>query len=208
MTVIYIHGVKVRDAAHGVALGKPFARWLGPKLAVGGAAIDYVPVYWGDAAAHFRWDLESRPKTAILGMGGTDSAGRPFQGLGSLREAGARSPLDNAAAPPPMDTGPVLGRTSTAPGSAPPMLASVHRDKRPDFLADLYLALQAQRHTTMNVKHGADPIAYEARLAGLAAAAAVVAADWDGLSPLRRPRTPARRAWPERSIPASMTIRC
>ena len=182
MSIIYIHGVKVRDSAHGVALGKSFVRWLGPKLAVGSAAIDYAPVYWGDAAAHFRWKLQSRPKTAILGMGGTDSAGRAFQGLGSPREAGVRTPLDNAAAPHSADTGPVLGRVPTAPaGAPPPALVSVQRDKRPDFLADLYLALQAQRRAETDAKPAADPIADEARLAGLADAAAAVAANWDRL---------------------------
>jgi hypothetical protein len=62
MTIIYIHGVKVRSAEHGVELQKPFRRRLTNKLAVNGAAPGYEPVYWGDVAAKFRWNLESRPK--------------------------------------------------------------------------------------------------------------------------------------------------
>jgi hypothetical protein len=182
MTIIYIHGVKVRDKAHGIALGKPFLRWLGPKLAVGGGAVGYAPVYWGDAAADFRWRLESRPKTPLLGMGGADSTPRPFQGLGSLREAAARTPLDKTAAPASVDTGPVLGGSSAvaSPAAAPP-LASIARDKRPDFLADLYLAVRAQSRADSGAQPARDPIAEEGRLAGLAAAAATVAADWDRL---------------------------
>jgi hypothetical protein len=167
MTIIYIHGVKVRDRAHGIALGKPFARWLGPKLSVGGGAVDYAPVYWGDAAAHFRWQLQSRPKTALLGMGGADSTPRPFQGLGSLREAGTRTPLDNAASPDSVDTGPVLGRSSAvAIAAAAPPLSSVERGKRPDFLADLYLALRAQRRADA----GAQPPAIQSPRKGISLA--------------------------------------
>jgi hypothetical protein len=167
MSIIYIHGVKVRSPDHGVALGKPFARWLAPKLATSGASVDYLPVYWGDVAARFRWDLASRPKTAILRAGGADT----FAGLGSLREAGARTPLD---ASPPAPTGPVLGRP-VAPAAAAPPLASVPREQRADFVADLYLAVHPRR------KRAEDPIVEDAHVAPLADAAAEVAAQWDAI---------------------------
>jgi hypothetical protein len=70
MSIIYIHGVKVRSPDHGVALGKPFTRWLAPKLAIDATTVEYIPVYWGDVAARFRWCLTSRPKTPILRAGG------------------------------------------------------------------------------------------------------------------------------------------
>jgi hypothetical protein len=73
-------------------------------LSIKGAEPGYEPVYWGDCAARFRWDLASRPRTKLLGMGGDED----FAGLGSLREAGEHSPLDRPAAPAAMD-GPVLG---------------------------------------------------------------------------------------------------
>src|SRR4051794_5743067 len=37
MTIIYVHGVKVRSPNHGSELGKSFVRWLGPKLSVNNA---------------------------------------------------------------------------------------------------------------------------------------------------------------------------
>jgi len=170
MSIIYIHGVKVRSPDHGVALGKPFARWLAPKLAVGGTAVDYVPIYWGDVAARFRWDLASRPKTAILRAGGADA----FAGLGSLREAGARTPLDTAAPAAPA-AGPVLGRPVVPSTSAAAPLASVPRERRADFVADLYLAVHPRR------ERAEDPIAEDAHVAPLADAAAEVAAQWEGI---------------------------
>lgn len=183
MTVIYIHGVKVRDPAHGVALGESFSRWLGPKLNFGEAVLDYIPVYWGDVAAKFRWELASRPKTSILGMGGTGANVR-FAGLGSLREAAAITPLDSQAVIR-GSGGPVLGRPS--PVTVPPpesALSSVPRERRPDLLVDLYLALQTQRDQEKRRQQpGAatqvDPIADFPRLARLAPAAATVAGDWD-----------------------------
>ena len=76
----------------------------------------------------------------------------------------------------------MLGRSSAvAAAAAAPPLASVAPDKRPDFLADLYLALWAQRRADTGAPPGRDPIAEEGHLACLADAAAAVAADWDRL---------------------------
>jgi hypothetical protein len=169
LSIIYIHGVKVRSPDHGIGLAKPFGRWLGPKLAVNGEAVDYQPVYWGDAAGRFRWNLESRPKTALLRAGGAES----FAGLGSLREASVRTALDNAGQPSAAH-GPVLNRPAAAPPApAAPPLTSIPRDKRADFLADLYLVVHPRG------RQSEDPIAEDARLATLADAAAQVAASWD-----------------------------
>src|SRR5690242_8459718 len=92
MAILYIHGVTVRSPEHGKELGRSFNRWLGPRVGVNGAPCLYLPVFWGDIAAHFRWDLKSRPPTALLKAGGAEA----FAGLGSLRSAGADTPLDRA----------------------------------------------------------------------------------------------------------------
>jgi hypothetical protein len=92
MTIIYIHGAKVRDPAHGQGLERPFRRWVYPALKLRNQDPAYIPVFWGDVAARFRWKLESRPRTFLLQQGG--EAG--FAGLGSLREDGGQSPLDLA----------------------------------------------------------------------------------------------------------------
>jgi len=167
MTIIYIHGVKVRSPEHGLQLRKSFMRWLGPKLSVNGAEPGYEPVYWGDLATRFRWDLASRPKTALLGMGGEDD----FAGLGSLREAGDHSPLDRPAVPTVID-GPVLGAPVEPVHSSAPPLSSIPRERRADFLADLYLVCRPTRS-------GEDPVAEDPFVAGLAEAAAQVADQWD-----------------------------
>jgi hypothetical protein len=168
MSIIYIHGVKVRTPAHGVELGRPMLHWLGPKISVGGVLPDYQSVYWGDVAARFRWDLASRPKTAILRAG----AGDVFAGLGSLREAAASTPID-ASAPLTPAAGPVIGRPVTPAATPAPPLTTVPREKRGDFVADLYLAVHPRSH------RAEDPIAEDPRVAALAYAAAEVADRWD-----------------------------
>jgi hypothetical protein len=180
MTIIYIHGVKVRDPEHGVRLEKSFRRWLAPKLHIGGGATpEYYPVYWGDVAAKFRWNLDSRPKTALLRAGG--AAG--FPGLGSLREAGPSSALDQPAAV--AVSGPVIGRPVNAPAASAPPLSSVQPACRADFIADLYLASRPR-------KQGQDPIVDEPLLASLADAAASVAADWNAVMAI--PQADSERA--------------
>src|SRR5262245_26366275 len=135
MSIIYIHGVKVRDPQHGIEIGKSYRRWLAPKISVNGGDVQYLPVFWGDIAANFRWDLESRPKTTLLKQGGDDI----FEGLGSLREAGNNSPLDQTR-PSGTAEGPVLGQATAGSERPTPPLSSIPPKRRPDFLADLYLA--------------------------------------------------------------------
>lgn len=168
MTIIYVHGVKVRDPQHGIELGKSFLKWLTPKLSVAGAAPGYEPVYWGDLAATFHWNLASRPRTALLGQGGADD----FAGLGSLRGASNVTLFDHQAAAP-VAAGPVLGAPVPAAQRPMPPLAAIPPDKRADFLADLYLAC-------LPTKDG-DPIVDSPEVAGLAAAAQSVAERWDAI---------------------------
>lgn len=168
MTVVYIHGVKVRDERQGLELGKPFRRWLQPKLAVNGADIGYEPVFWGDKAAKFRWDLKSRPETALLGMG----ANAPYAGLGSLRSAGNSSPLDIKK--PEAQSGPVLGAAPSGSNESIPPLSSIPRNNRADFLADLFLVIYPK-------KSGSDLISDLPEFGSLADAAAAVADEWDAI---------------------------
>jgi hypothetical protein len=169
MSIIYIHGVKVRSPDHGIELEKPFTRWLAPKIAVNGGRVAYDPVYWGNIAADFRWNLGSRPKTALLGMGGAPD----FNGLRALREASSATVLDIVPAAPATPAGPVIGGPSVAPAPVVPPLSRIAPSDRPDFIADLYLALHP-RHNRAE-----DPLAEDPQVAAIADAAADVAARWD-----------------------------
>ncbi|WP_242187220.1 hypothetical protein [Sphingomonas sp. CARO-RG-8B-R24-01] len=172
MTIIYVHGVKVRSAESGKELGKSFQHWLAPKLSVNNALPGYEPVYWGDLAATFRWNLASRPPTPLLGMGGAEA----FAGLGSLRGAADATIFDQAP-PVQLEAGPVLGGPTIAVAQAVPSLETIPFAKRPDFLADLYLAcLPTGKKDEPN-----DPVIDQPRIAGLAAAAAAVAGHWDAI---------------------------
>jgi hypothetical protein len=172
VTLIYIHGVKVRSPEPGQALEKPFRRWVLPKIGQNAA---YVPVYWGDLAADFRWNLASRPSTKLLHAGADD-----FAGLGSLRSTGTSTMLEKfLAAPRAPVAGPVLGATPVAdPGSAPP-LSTMRAEQRADFLADLYLAA---RERDPKVKAGEDLLIAQPHLAALADAAAEAADAWNELA--------------------------
>ncbi|MBI1408097.1 MAG: hypothetical protein GC145_18445 [Caulobacter sp.] len=165
MSIIYVHGVKVRSAEHGLQLKKPFLRWLGPRIAVGAAPAEYIPVFWGDAAARFRWDLKSRPRTAILrgGVGG-------FPDVGELRSLN----LDALPEPVAAAGGPVLGAGPAAAPVAGPGLETLEVERRADFLADLYLAMAPR------AREG-DPLVDAPELAGIADAASAVAAEWDAI---------------------------
>jgi len=176
VSIIYIHGVKVRDPRHGAELERPFRRWLPPNLTVNGTAVEYLPVFWGDAAAKFRWGLASRPKTALLKQGGDGN----FAGLGSLREAGPNSPLDNPVTLV-VGSGPVIGRAGVASKTSTPPLSSVPPGQRADLLADLFLAVRPKGATRAS---GAtrDPLAEDPDIAAVADAAASVAENWDSLT--------------------------
>jgi hypothetical protein len=175
MTILYVHGVNVRSPQHGIELESSFLRWLGPKLATGSDPA-YEAVYWGDAASHFRWGLKSRPRTFLLGQGGTEG----FAGLGPLREASPDAPTPGTTIA--VDGGPVLGQSPTATTvSVAPPLSSVPTGRRPDFLADLYLVVRTQAARSQQPPGYNDPIAEEPKMSGLAAAAASVAARWDAL---------------------------
>ncbi|MBX3478836.1 MAG: hypothetical protein KF842_00400 [Caulobacter sp.] len=166
MSIIYVHGVKVRSPEHGLQLKKPFLRWLGPRIAVGAEAAEYIPVFWGDAAASFRWDLKSRPRTPFLrgGVGG-------FPNVGELRSLN----LDALPQPQPaVGNGPVLGAGPVAGPVAGPGLETLEPERRADFLADMYLAMAPRARE-------ADPLVDAPELAGIADAASAVAAEWDAI---------------------------
>jgi hypothetical protein len=138
-----------------------------------GAPVSYEPVYWGDIASDFRWNLQSRPRSFLLGQGGVGG----FAGLGPVREVAPDAPV---VGPAPADEGPVLGQpTAPVTVSAAPPLSSVPVAGRPDFLADLYLAVRTNARRSRQQDGYQDPVAEEPRTAGLAAAAASVAATWD-----------------------------
>lgn len=168
MTIIYVHGVKVRSEDHGIALRRPFERWLGPILSVGGAAPGYEPVYWGDLAANFSWNLASRPRTKLLGQGGADD----FAGLGSLRGVTDATPFD-LAQPAAEIGGPVIGGAAVAETAPMPPLSAIPIERRPDFLSDLYLACLPTK--------AEDPVIDVPGIAALADAAAQVAGQWDAV---------------------------
>lgn len=166
MSLIYVHGVKVRSREHGEQLERPFQRWIAPVIAGDGKATKYLPVFWGDLASKFRWDLDSRPRTRLLRGGG----GSAFDNLGVIRtdEGKVRPPSE-----PFSGGGPVLDRPrqrTEAETGAP--LSSIPAGHRADFLAQLYLAARP-------AGDGEDPLAETPLLGAIAAAADDVAGEWE-----------------------------
>jgi len=127
MTIIYLHGVKVRDPQHGITLGRPFMRWLGPKVARNSVPAAYTPVYWGDIAARFRWNLASRPRTLLLKQGG----GGVLENIGSLRTSRSAA---HASVVQPAAKGPLLDGAALAPDLPVPPLSAVSLSRAAIFL--------------------------------------------------------------------------
>lgn len=166
MTIIYVHGVNVRDARHGILLEKPFKRWLGPHVAVGGREVEYLPVYWGDIAAKFRWNLASRPETKLLRQGAADSPAQPS------RAAVRLAAWEIYAEVPSQPAGPVLDEEPDPSAPKVISLALIPKERRADFLADLFLAV---RYPDL----AGDPVADVPGLVILAEAAEEAAMQWD-----------------------------
>ncbi len=164
MTLIYVHGVKVRSPDHGIGLEASFQRWLAPRMVPSGK-VEYRPVFWGDAAARFRWNLATRPKTKLIkqGQGG-------FPPVGGLRSLD--SVVLSSAAVAPVAGGPVLGGGAAASTPSTPPLNTLPAKDRPDFLADLYLAAAPAARSQ-------DPLAEAPELAAVAVAADEVAGEWE-----------------------------
>ncbi len=73
MPVLYIHGVNTRSRDGFFALKPYLERHVAPAISDdhGGVVID--DLYWGDLAAVFAWDGESRPRSRLLGQGAESS---------------------------------------------------------------------------------------------------------------------------------------
>jgi hypothetical protein len=168
MSIIYIHGVNTRLAKHGVELGKPFLRWLGPKVS---DAPHYVPVFWGDICEdQFRWKLKSRPETGLIGQGGETE---PLNRLGAARAMTRTLALIESARPPAADDILLDSEPTEADEN---LLGLVPEEDRPDFVVDLYLAV---RSADRDLAPDADIVVDDPEIAAIALVAEDVAEAWD-----------------------------
>ena len=172
MTLIYIHGVKVRSKGHGEGLAKPFRRWLSKKSSAPNGNFTYLPVYWGDKAATFGWELKSRPESALLRMGVEDD--QKFKAdlscVGLMRQSPAeilQHREDDIGGGSVLTPG-----SSAAPQSIDLGLSAYPEDNRADLVSDLYLAIQRKGP-------GIDQFIEDPRLSELADISADIADDWD-----------------------------
>jgi hypothetical protein len=135
--IIYIHGVNVRDASHGEGLRSAFLRWVAPALGPEARErLAYYPVFWGDCASDFHWNLECRPKTKILRAGAAETA----PGLArTAPETLMRAPQGVGGG---AVSGPVVGAPTVA--QQPTLrLAGIAPEHRADMIADLYVAARS-----------------------------------------------------------------
>lgn len=166
MPVIYIHGVNVRDPAFGIALRESVERWIWPAVApAAGQPLTYLPVFWGDIASDFRWNLASRPRTSILRQGGDAPA------IALVRTSPRTLWNARIEAEEMRQSGPLVGGSAELAEHAILDLTAVAPDRRADLLSDLYLASVEEAGRGLSPEE-------EARVAP---AAARVAEDWDGV---------------------------
>lgn len=134
MSIIYIHGVNVREPSFGVELLGSLKRWVGPVVDWSDPLV-YHPVFWGDIASDFRWSLKSRPLTSILRMG----AAPPNPSL--VRSAPLTLQQARSSYEPSNPAGPVIGGPAT-PLASSFDLSSIDPGRRADVLTDLYIGLR------------------------------------------------------------------
>lgn len=168
MTIIYVHGVKVRSEEHGKGLHESFDHWLAPKLSIDGEPVEYDPVYWGDVAAKFAWNLSSRPRTKLLHMGGADLQDKVGSLIGATESGLPSVSVDTLNFGSSVLDAPVVVASDTVD------LSTVPVDRRGDFLADFYLASRPFPPSSAPVEYLLP--------ARLAIAATEVAGQWDALA--------------------------
>jgi hypothetical protein len=162
--VIYIHGVNVRDPAFGIALRESVERWIWPAVApAAGQPLTYLPVFWGDIASDFRWNLASRPRTSILRQGGDAPA------IALVRTSPKTLWNARIEAEEMRQSGPLVGGAAELAEPAILDLSAVAPDRRADMLSDLYVASVEEAGPALSPEE-------EARVAP---AAARVAEGWD-----------------------------
>jgi hypothetical protein len=176
--IIYIHGVNTRTRSGVEGLEHPFRRWIADVLNPDDPdSVDFIPVFWGDRAADFRWKLASRPRSALLAAG----AGQARVGL---VRAAPRALMAARSEPESAPAGPVIGAGPVISGSPTLRLDSVPREARADLLSDLYAATRlAAAEDGVPLGGTANRSLLDDMLAPLAAVAAEVADEmWDSAS--------------------------
>src|SRR5690349_12940505 len=73
MPILYVHGVNTRSRDGFFALRKYLERHIAPAISSDPKSVLIDDVYWGDLAATFAWDGESRPRSRLLGQGAAES---------------------------------------------------------------------------------------------------------------------------------------
>jgi hypothetical protein len=126
MPVVYVHGVATRteDKKYAVRLEEILTylkRFIAPAIAPQDpAGVAVIPCYWGDAGVKFHWERVSRPRSPLLGQGGTGEE-TDYARVIAVAEAGEALdglPLDLA---PPDDTGGLLASGASEGGQQEPL---------------------------------------------------------------------------------------
>lgn len=75
MPIIFVHGVATRDRNASRQRVEPFLkRFIAPEISSNPDQVEFFFPYWGDVGADFAWGGISRPRSALLHMGGQTEA--------------------------------------------------------------------------------------------------------------------------------------
>jgi hypothetical protein len=182
MPIVYVHGVATRaaDASKPVAsktVTTLMQRYLSPVISPGReVAVEYA--YWGDVAAKFAWEGASRPRTPLLGQGGSedlDTAGRVVLAAEMSRELG-KLPDSAAGAPANRSLVPAGPRTAAGPGRT-----VLLKDLAPGQLSDFLAATVSPGSDTEDLALlliAADEVAHDPDTPARLAQAADADAEW------------------------------
>jgi hypothetical protein len=136
--ILFIHGVNTRSRRTFLALKPYLERHVAPAISPHPATVLIDDLYWGDLAAKFAWDGDSRPRSRLLGQGATDAnTTSAFDLLTTSTDAGLLSKLPTTVKPT------TAGSLISGSAAVTPPPAARLKDLPADQLSN-YLALLLQ----------------------------------------------------------------
>ncbi len=173
MPILYIHGVNTRDHKGFLQIKPYLRRIVAPAISdePNGVLID--DCYWGDMAAKFAWDGNSRPRSRLLGQGAADTRISPADL--AMNASSSEDLLRRIPLPPPAPAragGLISGGAAPASRPAKPLrLSELEPDALGNLLAVLIGDTEPDPERKANLVMEADALAHDAAFRAQLAAA-------------------------------------
>jgi hypothetical protein len=98
MSIVFVHGVAVRDQASWPGLERFLRHHIAPKISEAPEAVTILPAWWYKHGANFRWNGAARPRTPLLGQGASVAPAPTERAIAAAEAAQSASGLPSGAA--------------------------------------------------------------------------------------------------------------